>query len=187
MSSALFFPSSHLNKIINLLMSGNVAWQPKRFCNYQFHVAKINDHMNNRWKQHTLTISCFLIRNLDTAPWVLFSGSHQGSKVLVRLHSHLEDQLGKDYLPKSQQLLGKIQLPSIVRLMSKFSSWLLPHFLGASQSLAPRLSLLPFYNMTAHIFKTRGGETALLIGDGPILLCAFSLLSQALPGWHIFD
>lgn len=83
---------------------------------------------------------------------------------------------------KISAVVRKIQLPSIVRLMSKFSSWLLPHFLGASQSLAPRLSLLPFYNMTAHIFKTRGGETALLIGDGPILLCAFSLLSQALPG-----
>lgn len=29
-----FFPSSDLNKIINLLMNGNVAWQPKRSYNY---------------------------------------------------------------------------------------------------------------------------------------------------------
>ena len=78
---------------------------------------------------------------------------------------------------KISAVVRKIQFPATVRLMSKFSSWLLPHFLGASQSFAPRHSLLPFYNMTAHIFKTRGGETALLIRDGPVFLSAFSWLS----------
>ena len=59
-------------------------------------------------ENNTHLLSYFLIRNLDTAPWIISSGSYEGAmKVLVRLHSHLEDQLGKDYLPKSLQLLGK--------------------------------------------------------------------------------
>lgn len=53
---------------------------------------------------------------------------------------------------KISAVVRKIQLPAIVRLMSEFSSWLLPPFLGTSQSLASQPSLLPFYNVTAHIF-----------------------------------
>lgn len=97
----------------------------------------MNDHTNNRWKQHTLTISYFLIRNLDTAPWVLFSGSHEGAiKVLVRLHSHLEDQLGKDDLPKSQQLLGKF---SFLPLWGWCQNFLLGCCLTSWEPLSPLL------------------------------------------------
>lgn len=186
MSSALFFPSSDLNKIINLLMSGNVAWQLKRG-GLISRCCKMNDHTNNGWKQHTLTL-IFLDQesghsSLDYLLRILWGCNEGVGQTAFSPRGSAWERLSS----KISAVVRKIQLPAIVRLMSEFSSWLLPPFLGASQSLAPQLSLLPFYNVTAHIFKTRGEETALLIKDGPILLSAFSWLSQAFPRWHLFN
>lgn len=81
---------------------------------------------------------------------------------------------------KISAVVRKIQLPAIVRLMSKFSSWLLPHFLGASQSLAPRPSLLPFFKWQLTFSKPEEERQLFSSGMAPFSKC-FQLIKSGPP------
>lgn len=72
-----------------------------------------NHHIYNSLTQHTFTVPRSYILPPCPEPqtqltWLPCSGSHRPEmQVLVRQHSQVEDQLGKDDLPKFFQLLEK--------------------------------------------------------------------------------
>lgn len=162
-------------------MSGNVAWQPKRGCNYQFHVAakwmitQITDENNTHllshisWSGIWTQLPGFSSQDLTRVQWKCSQTAFSPRR-----------SAWERWSSKISAVVRKIQLPAIVRLMSKFSSWLLPHFLGASQSLAPRPSLLPFFKWQLTFSKPEEERQLFSSGMAPFSKC-FQLIKSGPP------